>query len=44
MTQNITINNPSPRTKQFFDALREKKECQISKLKADKECTFTINI
>lgn len=42
MTRNITIKNPSQKMIQVFDALREKKQQQIKKLTAKKQCTFTI--
>lgn len=42
MTRNITIENPSQKMIQVFDALREKKQQQIKKLSEKKQCTFTI--
>lgn len=44
MTRNITIQNPSPKMIQVFDALREKKQQQIKNLSEKKECTFTVNV
>ena len=42
MTRNITIKHPSQKMIQVFDALREKKQQQIKKLTAKKQCTFIV--
>lgn len=44
MTRNITIKNPSQKMVQVFTALRDKKQQQIKKLTAKKQCTFTIEV
>lgn len=44
MTRNITIEKPSQKMIQAFDALREKKQQQMKKLADKKNCTFTITI
>jgi len=44
MTQNIIIKNPSQKIIQAFDAMRTKKQQQIKKLAAMKQCAHTITI
>ena len=41
MTRDITIKNPSQKAIQIFEALKEKKQQQIKKLSAKKQCTLT---
>ena len=42
MTRNITIQNPSQKMIQVFDAMREKKQQQLKKLAEKKHAAITI--